>query len=226
MKHPFSHLSLKAPFNIISSVLFRLRPRVKLHSVASGYLGLPCYLDWQTSHHYMDDAEIVFDREGFLILGTERSGLRNWARPCALYMQNSSRILVNGFNQIGRGSLIWTLDGGVIELNGATTNGQNMLIAKERITIETGVQIAWGVTICDHDFHTTYNSGIANTETAPILISKNVWIGMNATILKGVTIGEGAIVAAGALVVGDVPARSLVGGVPARVIKSGVEFYG
>ena len=45
------------------------------------------------------------------------------------------------------------------------------------------------------------------------------WIGMNATILKGVTIGRGCIVAAGAVVCKSTPPYSIVGGVPARVMK-------
>ena len=45
-----------------------------------------------------------------------------------------------------------------------------------------------------------------------------VWIGANATILKGVTIGEGGIMAACSLVTKDVPPYSIVGGFPAKVI--------
>ena len=41
--------------------------------------------------------------------------------------------------------------------------------------------------------------------TAPVIICDNVWIGMNATILKGVTIGENSVVAAGSVVTKSVP---------------------
>jgi acetyltransferase-like isoleucine patch superfamily enzyme len=54
---------------------------------------------------------------------------------------------------------------------------------------------------------------------APIEIGANVWIGHNASVLKGVRIGDGAIVAAGAVVTADIPAGATVGGVPARPIK-------
>lgn len=52
-----------------------------------------------------------------------------------------------------------------------------------------------------------------------VRIGDDVWIGANATILKGVTIGRGAVVAAGALVVKDVPPYGIAGGVPAKVLK-------
>lgn len=52
-----------------------------------------------------------------------------------------------------------------------------------------------------------------------ITVSDDVWIGANATILKGVTVGRGAIVAAGAVVTKDVPPLSIVAGVPARLVK-------
>ena len=52
-----------------------------------------------------------------------------------------------------------------------------------------------------------------------VIIEKDVWLGANVTILKGVHIGEGAIVAAGSVVIKDVPAFGIVGGVPAKLIK-------
>lgn len=57
------------------------------------------------------------------------------------------------------------------------------------------------------------------TQTAPIVVEDDVWIGAGSTVLPGVRIGKGAIVAAGAVVTKDVPAFTVVGGVPARVIK-------
>ncbi len=53
---------------------------------------------------------------------------------------------------------------------------------------------------------------------AEVVISDNVWIGCNVTILKGVHVGQGAIIAAGAVVTKDVPEYAIFGGVPAREI--------
>jgi galactoside O-acetyltransferase len=54
----------------------------------------------------------------------------------------------------------------------------------------------------------------------PIVIGRDVWIGPNVTILKGVAVGDAAIIAAGSVVTKDVEEYSLVAGVPARKVRS------
>ncbi len=51
------------------------------------------------------------------------------------------------------------------------------------------------------------------------VIASDVWIGVDAVILRGVSIGFGAVIAANAVVTKDVPAFAIVGGVPARLIR-------
>lgn len=55
------------------------------------------------------------------------------------------------------------------------------------------------------------------------VIGHDVWIGYDALIMPGVKIGNGAIISSRAVVVGDVPAYSIVGGNPARPIKTRFE---
>ncbi|WP_197497428.1 acyltransferase [Polaribacter vadi] len=52
-----------------------------------------------------------------------------------------------------------------------------------------------------------------------VIIGDDVWVGCNATILKGIIIGKGAVVAAGAVVTRSVPPYAIVGGNPAKIIK-------
>jgi maltose O-acetyltransferase len=57
------------------------------------------------------------------------------------------------------------------------------------------------------------------TETRPVTIEDDVWIGINAVVLPGITIGRGSIVGANSLVNKNVEPYSIVGGVPARLIR-------
>lgn len=52
------------------------------------------------------------------------------------------------------------------------------------------------------------------------VIGNDVWIGANATILRGVTVGDGAIIGAGSVVTKDVEPYSIVAGVPAKKLRS------
>ena len=86
------------------------------------------------------------------------------------------------------------------------------------VTIGDGCQIGHNVVFATLD-HGLSPEDRPNTYPAPIVLGKNVWIGSNSTITKGVTIGDNSIVAAGAVVTRDVPANTVVGGVPAKIIK-------
>ena len=51
-----------------------------------------------------------------------------------------------------------------------------------------------------------------------VIIKRDVWIGANATILKGVTIEEGCVIAAGAVVTRSTEPFGIYAGVPASRI--------
>ena len=96
-------------------------------------------------------------------------------------------------------------------------NHSATLSASGGIEFEDGVMAAPGLKIAtiNHDMydrHLTYTYG-------KVLVKKNAWLGLNATICPGVTIGKYAVVAAGAVVTKDVPDYAVVAGVPAKVIK-------
>jgi acetyltransferase-like isoleucine patch superfamily enzyme len=115
-----------------------------------------------------------------------------------------------------------------------------LVMAEERIEIGAYCLISWNVGIADSDFHPLEPAqrridatALApyfkdrpprpKLRTAPVIISDNVWIGMNATILKGVTIGENSVVAAGSVVTKSIPPNTVVAGNPAVPVK---EFDG
>jgi acetyltransferase-like isoleucine patch superfamily enzyme len=129
-----------------------------------------------------------------------------------------------------------------VGVNGTCTVGDftlmngALVMAEERIEIGSHCLISWNVGIADSDFHPLAPAqriidahALApffkdrpprpKLRTARVIISDNVWIGMNAIILKGVTIGENSVVAAGAVVTKSVPANVVVAGNPAAVVR-------
>jgi acetyltransferase-like isoleucine patch superfamily enzyme len=119
-------------------------------------------------------------------------------------------------------------------LNGA------LIMAEEKIQIGSHCLVSWNVGIADSDFHPLEPAqrlidahALApflkdrpprpKLKTVPVIISDNVWIGMNATILKGVTIGENSVVAAGSVVTKSVPPNVVVAGNPAVQVKTFVQ---
>ena len=92
--------------------------------------------------------------------------------------------------------------------------------AAESVVIEQGVVCGANVTISDTDWHGLHAWDRRSPGASePVRIERDAWIGMNATILKGVTIGEGAVVAAGSVVSRSVPAGVIAAGNPAKVIR-------
>lgn len=64
------------------------------------------------------------------------------------------------------------------------------------------------------------NSTFWKSQTAPVIIGNNVWIGGGSIILPGVTIGDNTTIGAGSVVTKDVPANVLALGNPCRVIRN------
>lgn len=95
-------------------------------------------------------------------------------------------------------------------------NRQCMLDARGGITIGNNVSISHCVKIVSGSHN--YNSKHFDYETAEIFIGNNVWIGINAIILKGVQIGEGAVIAAGAIVTKDCEPYGVYAGIPAKKV--------
>jgi len=111
-----------------------------------------------------------------------------------------------------------------------------ILLCEAELCIGNYVVIGWNTTIADTDFHpispaARVQDAIACSPLArgrarpliakrPVIIEDDVWIGPNATILKGVRIGAGAFIEAGALVTHSVPPNARVMGNPAQIVGS------
>lgn len=141
--------------------------------------------------------------------------------------------------RVGRDVTLWrtsiAADGeAVIEIGEGSYVANASLVAAGRITIGARCLIAGGVTIADSDFHPLEPAArLADTvalspvgdrarrpslDVRPVVIGDDVWIGWNATVLKGVRIGAGAVVEPGSVVTRDVAAGARVAGNPARPV--------
>lgn len=57
------------------------------------------------------------------------------------------------------------------------------------------------------------------TQTAPVTIRDNVWIGGGVIIMPGVTIGDNVVIGAGSVVTKDIPDNTIAFGNPCRVMR-------
>jgi acetyltransferase-like isoleucine patch superfamily enzyme len=156
---------------------------------------------------------------GTLSLGVRWDGLRYL--PSELNLRPDSRLVVQGEFSVYTGFHISVAPGATLRFGSGYINNTSTIDCFHSITIGHRVAISKNVTIRDSDNHSIDG---AREIGAPVVIEDDVWIGLNAVVLKGVRIGAGAVVAAGAVVTRDVPPRSLVGGVPARVLKENVTW--
>ena len=63
------------------------------------------------------------------------------------------------------------------------------------------------------------NSTFWKSQTTPVHIGKNIWIGGNSTILAGVSISDETTIGAGSVVTHNIPPRCIAVGNPCRIIR-------
>ena len=91
-------------------------------------------------------------------------------------------------------------------INGAYVHAQSQIIIGDNCVVATGVNI---IDSNGHELRST-NRTVGRDTPRPIIIGNNVWIGLNAIILKGTEIGDNSVVAAGTVVKGYYPANSII----------------
>tara|TARA_R110000850_G_scaffold238835_2_gene363499 strand:- start:5219 stop:5788 length:570 start_codon:yes stop_codon:yes gene_type:complete len=153
---------------------------------------------------------------------------------CTNNSGNLGNILI-GDNCEVHGSLISGIQGQIIIGNFTTLRYNTRVFSVSNIFIGSHVIISNNVTIYDNNNHPISPSfrlkmsesgfysdlwGASYSESSPIIIEDNVWIGERCYILKGVTIGKGSIIGLNSVVTKNIPPFSIAVGNPARVVKS------
>ncbi|MFQ4261534.1 UNVERIFIED_CONTAM: maltose acetyltransferase [Clostridioides difficile] len=100
----------------------------------------------------------------------------------------------------------------------------NKIIIGDNALIAPNVQIytAFHPTNAGDRFGNAKEDGsfeFCKTQTAPVTIGDNVWIGGGAIIMPGVTIGDNVVIGAGSIVTKDIPSNMIAYGNPCRIIR-------
>jgi maltose O-acetyltransferase len=98
------------------------------------------------------------------------------------------------------------------------TIGDNALIAPN-----VQIYTAFHPTNAKERFGTPKADGsfeFCKTQTAPVKIGNNVWIGGGAIILPGVCIGDDVVIGAGSVVTKDIPEHVVACGNPCRIVRN------
>ncbi|CEO21041.1 sugar O-acetyltransferase [Paeniclostridium sordellii] len=140
----------------------------------------------------------------------------------------------------GRGSNLWITSpffvdygnniyfGNNCEVNmNCTFLDDNKIIIGDNALIAPNVQIytAFHPTNAKDRFGEMKKDGsfeFCKTQTAPVHIGNNVWIGGGAIIMPGVTIGDNVVIGAGSVVTKDIPSNKIAYGNPCRVIRDNI----
>lgn len=100
----------------------------------------------------------------------------------------------------------------------------NQIIIGDNALIAPNVQIytAFHPTSAAERFGEPKEDGsfeFCKTQTAPVRIGSNVWIGGGAIIMPGVTIGDNVVIGAGSVVTKSIPDNVIAYGNPCRIIR-------
>lgn len=103
----------------------------------------------------------------------------------------------------------------------------NKIIIGDNALIAPNVQIytAFHPTNAQNRFGEVKEDGsfeLCKTQTAPVIIGDNVWIGGGAIIMPGVTLGDNVVIGAGSVVTKDIPSNKIAYGNPCKVIRENI----
>ena len=97
--------------------------------------------------------------------------------------------------------------------------GAKIDVRRGTVQIGDNCLITHGVKILSHDGATRLTNP-SDSGVGTVRIGNNVFVGVNAVILRNVSIGDNSVVGAASVVACDIPPASLVVGNPAKVIRT------
>ncbi len=161
--------------------------------------------------------------------------VRDYNQTNSENLEQKNRILTELLG--GRGANLWITEpffvdygnniylGNNCEVNmNCTFLDDNKIIIGNNALIAPNVQIytAFHPTNSQERFGEVKEDGsfeFCKTQTAPVVIGNNVWIGGGVIIMPGVTIGDNVVIGAGSVVTKDIPSNKIAYGNPCRVVR-------
>lgn len=115
-------------------------------------------------------------------------------------------------------------EGAIIQIGNRVGMSGGAICAKKSVVIGDDVLIGSNVVIADNDFHPVdpwaRRNGESDDVAKEIIIERNVWIGADVYVCKGVTIGENSVIGAKSVVTKSIPSNCVAAGIPAKVVKT------
>jgi acetyltransferase-like isoleucine patch superfamily enzyme len=131
---------------------------------------------------------------------------------CTLRSDKSSNLIGVNKNCI----FSTNLKGSKIEIGNNCGFSGTVIGAFKSIKLGNNVRCGANTLITDSDWHL---DDPRSGQPKEVVIEDNVWLGVNAVVLKGSRIGKNSVIGANSVVTGDIPANVIAAGNPCRVIK-------
>lgn len=150
---------------------------------------------------------------------------------------NKNNVII-GDNTFILGRILSENNGKVIIGNNTSIRDNVSIRCSNKITIGDNVIFSFNIVVTDNNNHpinpedrlkmiqsgwSTDPWNLKYSESSPVKIGNNVWVGQNSFIMKGVNIGDNSIVAAATVVTKNVPENSIVAGNPGKIVKSDIQ---
>jgi acetyltransferase-like isoleucine patch superfamily enzyme len=168
----------------------------------------------------------LFYREPLFRYRCERVGQRLNLEGAPPLIVGNGRIFVGDDVHIGS-PCTWDVgpDAELIIGDRVSLNYRGVIGVAKSVRIGDDTMIAGDVTILDNTNHPVSparrlaRAPLTRAEVSPVVIGRNVWIGIHCIIMRGVTIGDNSIVAAGSVLTKSVPPNTVVAGNPAIAVR-------
>lgn len=147
------------------------------------------------------------------------------------HISKGARAVFSGSFRVSKGTVFHLFQGAIFKVgDGFSANANLVISCAKEISVGHSCLLGWNITIMDSDGgHTVLDasSGVPLVGANPIRIGNRVWIGAEASILKGTELGDGSVVGLKSNLCGKKFCENvIVGGNPAKELKRGYTWKG